>query len=79
MAVPGMYKSNITTTPITKTQGDVISTSTSVTTSQTVSRGYQKMKEIYSNYKSKGLLDDNFPEITLLQLKYKLQKFIDQV
>ena len=79
MAVPGMYKSNITTTPITKTQGDVISTSTSVTTSQTVSRGYQKMKEIYSNYKSKGLLDDNFPEITLLQLKYKLQTFIDQV
>lgn len=79
MAVPQMYKSNITLTPIAKTQGDVTSTSGSVTAPQTVSRGYQKMKEIYSDYKSKGLIDDNFPEITLLQLKYRLQTFIDQV
>lgn len=79
MAVPQMYKSNVTTTPIARTQGDVTSTSASVTAPQTVSRGYQKMKEIYSDYKSKGLIDDNFPEITLLQLKYRLQTFIDQV
>ena len=78
MAVPQMYKSNVTVTPTSKTQGNEVSGSNSVTT-QTVSKGYQKMKEIYSIYKSKGLIDDNFPEITLLQLKYKLQKFIDEV
>jgi hypothetical protein len=37
------------------------------------------MKEIYSNYKSKGLIPDDFPEITLNQLKYRLQRFIDEV
>jgi hypothetical protein len=76
MAVPQMYKSTITTTPVVKQQGNTTSGSDSVTAPQTVSRGYQKMKEIYSDYKSKGLIPDNFPEITLLQLKYRLQNFI---
>ena len=79
MAVPQMYKSTITSTPVVKTQGDQISSSNSVTSPQTVSRGYQKMREVYSDYKSKGLIDDNFPEITLLQLKYRLQNFIKEV
>ena len=74
-----MYKSNITTTPIVKQQGDTVSGSGSATSQQTVSRGYQKMKEVYSIYKSKGLIPDNFPEITLLQLKYRLQNFIKEV
>jgi len=79
MAVPQMYKSTITTTPVVKQQGNTTSGSDSVTAPQTVSRGYQKMKEIYSDYKSKGLIPDNFPEITLLQLKYRLQNFITDV
>lgn len=79
MAVPQMYKSNITTTPIVKNQGNTVSSSNSVTQPQTVSRGYEKMKEIYSEYKSKGLISDNFPEITLLQLKYRLQNFEKEV
>ena len=79
MAVPQMYKSNITTTPVLKEQGNTVSGSGSVTSPQTVSRGYQKMKEVYSIYKSKGLIPDNFPEITLLELKYRLQNFIKEV
>jgi hypothetical protein len=79
MAVPQMYKSNVTTTPVVRTQGDNVSASNSVTSPQTISRGYQKMKEVYSIYKSKGLIPDNFPEITLLELKYRLQNFIKEV
>ncbi len=37
------------------------------------------MKELYSEYKSKGLIDDNFPEITIQQLKYRLDRFIKNI
>lgn len=79
MAVPNMYKNTVTVTPVVKEQGNIVSGSNSVTAPQVVSRGYQKMKEVYSIYKSKGLIDDNFPEITLLELKYRLQNFITEV
>ncbi|MEI8138023.1 MAG: hypothetical protein WCH21_11920, partial [Bacteroidota bacterium] len=38
-------------------------------------RGYQKILEVYSEYKSKGLLAPNFPEFTLIQLSNKLDNF----
>jgi len=79
MAVPQMYRNNVTQTPVSKTQGNQQSSSNTLTTTSSVSRGYQKMKEVYSDYKSKGLIPDDFPEITLNQLKYRLQKFIDDV
>jgi hypothetical protein len=37
--------------------------------------GYQKMVEVYSEYKSKGLISPDFPELTLVQLMNKLQTF----
>jgi len=37
------------------------------------SRGYQKIKEVYSEYKAKGLVDDDFPEITLQELITRLE------
>lgn len=79
MAVPQMYNNTVTQTPIAKTQGTEIKSSDVATTPVVVSRGYQKMKEVYSIYKSKGLIDDNFPEITLQQLNYRLQNFIKEV
>ena len=78
MAVPHMYNNTVLEGVRTAEQGN----STGSVTAQApkvVSRGYQKMKEIYSDYKSKGLIDDNFPEITLNQLKYRLQNFIDNI
>jgi hypothetical protein len=78
MAVPHMYNNTVTQTPVSKEQGTT-SDSTTATAPMVVSRGYQKMKEVYSNYKSKGLIPDDFPEITLNQLKYRLQTFIDNV
>ena len=79
MAVPQMYNNTVTQTPVSTTQGNEIKSSNVVTTPVVVSRGYQKMKEVYSIYKSKGLIDDNFPEITLQQLNYRLQNFIKDV
>lgn len=78
MAVPHMYNNVVNQATATKTQGSN-SNEKSAQTPTIVSRGYQKMKEIYSDYKSKGLIPDNFPEITLNQLNFRLQKFIDDV
>lgn len=38
-------------------------------------KGMQKIKEVYSLYKSKGLIDDDFPEITLNQMRMRLEYF----
>lgn len=78
MAVPHMYNNKVTQLPNSITQGNNVD-ETSVSSPKIVSRGYQKMKEVYSIYKSKGLIDDDFPELTVNQLKYRLQTFIDEV
>lgn len=38
-------------------------------------RGYQKIIEVYSEYKSKGLIPKDFPELTVVQLMTKLETF----
>ena len=38
-------------------------------------KGYQKIKEVFSEYKAKNLIDKNLPEITLAQLMNKLETF----
>ena len=38
-------------------------------------RGYQKVKEVYSEYKSKALIPPDFPELTLVQFINKLDMF----
>lgn len=72
LAVPHMYQSRIQIQPI---QG---STNTKFEKVQetTVSRGFQKVKELYSEYKSKGLIPDDFPEITLNQMQERLENFL---
>ena len=46
-----------------------------VTTKMTVEKGYQKIHEVYSDYKRLNLVDKNFPELTLQQLIDKLDMF----
>jgi hypothetical protein len=46
-----------------------------VVTQMVTEKGYQKIVEVYSEYKAKGLLPTNFPEITLAQLINKLEMF----
>jgi len=38
-------------------------------------RGYQKVVEVYSEYKAKGLIDPDFPELTFAELINKLETF----
>ena len=46
-----------------------------VTTELVTERGYQKIVEVYSEYKAKGLVSLDFPELTLAQLMNKLLTF----
>jgi hypothetical protein len=49
--------------------------SDNIVTELVTEKGYQKIVEVYSEYKAKGLLPANFPEITLVQLINKLDMF----
>ena len=74
MATPHMYQSRFT---ITATNGGP--NSTTKTNNVVVERGYKKIVEMYSEYKSKGLIPDDFPEITLMQMKDRIENFITNV
>jgi hypothetical protein len=70
LATPHMYSKTFTTsTPeASNSTNNVVNTVTS-------EKGYQKIKEVYSEYKSKGLIPQNLPELTLVQLMNKLENF----
>ena len=46
-----------------------------ITTELVTEGGYQKISEVYSEYKAKGLISPDFPELTVAQLMNKLQTF----
>jgi len=46
-----------------------------VTTELVSEKGYQKILELYSEYKAKGLLAPDFPELTFAQLMNKIETF----
>jgi hypothetical protein len=46
-----------------------------VVTQLVTKKGYQKIVEVYSEYKAKGLISPDFPELTLVQLMNKLDTF----
>ena len=46
-----------------------------IVTQLVTERGYQKIVEVYSEYKSKGLIPPDFPELTVVQLMNKLDQF----
>jgi len=47
--------------------------STNEVTIENTTRGKQVLREVYSQYKSKGLLDDNFEELTLSEFVYRIE------
>ena len=71
IAVPQMYQKNV---DIKGVEGGPAQFSN--ISSLSVSLGKQKMHEVYSEYKTKGLIPDDFPEITILQMYYRLENFI---
>jgi len=76
LAVPQMYRIKIDSTSTTSNNP---SGSKNTTTVNYSSGGYQKMKELYAEYKAKGLIDDDFPEITVLELKKRLGLLITNI
>ena len=74
-ATPHMYKSRI---KVQTTQGSTDSKFVKVEDG-VVEGGYQKVKEMYSEYKSKGMIPDDFPEITLVQMQERIENFIKNV
>lgn len=75
LAVPFMYQSIIETKETTTNK----TTSNTEVKTSFFSRGYQKIKELYSEYKSKGLIDEQFPELTIQQLQRRLNIFLKSI
>ena len=77
--VEGLQQSNRSAESQANTQGEKgannLGSNEAVVTQLVAEKGYQKIVEVYSEYKSKGLIDPNFPELTLAQLMVKLDNF----
>ena len=78
-AVPYMYHTKFQTTT-TSPAGITAANNTNNGSGKTdvvtkdITKGYQKIKEVYSEYKNNGLIDSDFPEITLLELLKRLEQ-----
>jgi hypothetical protein len=71
VATPHMYKSRIKI----QTQEGGPSNFSNVDNA-IVEKGYQKVKEMYNEYKSKGLIPDDFPELTIVQMRDNIENFV---
>jgi hypothetical protein len=78
-SLTGTQESNKQAESQSKVEGQVSQNNSlsqdSVVTQIVSERGYQKIIEVYSEYKSKGLIPPEFPELTLFQLMVKLSTF----
>jgi len=75
LAVPYMYN-NVVTKKSTNQNSNVTDVPVS---RENITLGHQKIKELYGEYKSKGLIKDDLPEYTIVQLQKKLDSFIKEV
>jgi hypothetical protein len=77
--VEGPQQSNKSAESQASTQGEKgandLGSNQAVVTQLVAEKGYQKIVEVYSEYKAKGLIAPNFPELTLVQLMTKLDQF----
>lgn len=74
LAVPHMFKSTLSVEAKQGTPSQYTPVKDTV-----VEKGYQKIREVYSEYKTKGLIPDDFPELTIVQLKNKIDTFIKNI
>jgi hypothetical protein len=74
IAVPHMYQSRVNIQTVKGGSSNFSNVQDSI-----VSRGYQKVRELYSEYKSKGMIPDDFPEITVVQMKNRIENFIKNI
>lgn len=74
MATPHMYQSRFTVSSQSGGPSKTVKTQNVI-----VERGYQKIKEMYSEYISKGLIPEDFPQITIAQMRDRIENFITNV
>jgi len=74
IATPHMYKSRL---KVQTQQGGP--SQFSKIDNQIVEKGYQKIKEMYNEYKSKGLIPNDFPELTIVQLRNNIENFVKNI
>jgi len=55
--------------------GSASNSQDSLVTSIVSERGYQKIREVFSEYKAKGLVPKELPELTLMELLNKIESF----
>lgn len=81
LAVPFMYSTEIlrsTNNPVLPGSSNspvIPNQDTNTLSPQRVQRGYEKIKEVYSEYKAKGLIAKDFEELTLETLKSRIKNF----
>ena len=81
LATPHMYNSQIQVKGpegVTQQLSNQTSNSTPVSDG-VVQLGTQKIREMYSEYKSKGLIPEDFPEISIIELQFRLENFIKNI
>jgi hypothetical protein len=77
MALPHMYTTKFTTTSQTNNSN---SSDSRVVETQTSQRGYQRLVELYDKYRnSDPPLITDLPNITIQELMYKLDKFVQDI
>lgn len=74
LSVSNMFKNNLTIETKQGTGSQYVPVKDTV-----VAKGYQKVKEVYSEYKSKGLIPDDFPELTVTQMQFNIENFIKNI
>ena len=76
-AVPHMYKTTYKQLPTTNNngQGDTTTTANNII----LERGRQKIIETYGQYKAKGLIPEDFPEITLWEFYKRIDLFLANI
>ena len=84
-ALPHMYNQySIPNTPTVNTSNSATASvqqdGTGITTEVTVespSKGYSKIKQVFDEYKRRGLIDQNVPAITLNEMSIRLTKYTE--
>ena len=74
LAVPHMYTSRYSVKPTTGGPGNLTEVNDVIAT-----KGYGKIKEVYTEYKTKGMIPDDFPELTIARMRNNLENFIKNI
>jgi len=71
LAVPYMYESTYSLKPKVGSSANLVNVDNVKTF-----LGFEKIKEVYNEYKAKGIIPDNFPNLTIGRLKNNIENFI---